>query len=84
MSFFLLLLLQLFFRNMPLNFKNHVRPAGIRDDHTNPQMSSIVLSSKHVSLSQRKRDSKLPKQLLRELPYNTINTVYAHGQFNNS
>ena len=31
-----------------------------------------------------KRDSKLCKQLLRELPYNGINIVYAHGQFNNS
>ena len=31
-----------------------------------------------------KRDSKLFKQLLRELPYNGINIVYAHGQFNNS
>ena len=73
-----------FFGNIPLNFKNYVRPAGIRDDHTNPQMSSIVLSSKHVSLWQRKRDSKLSKQLLRELPCNTTKIVYAHGQFNNS
>ena len=73
-----------FFGNIPLNFKNYVRPAGIRDDHTNPQMSSIVLSSKHVSLWQRKKDSKLYKQLIRVLPYNTINIVYAHGQFNNS
>ena len=31
-----------------------------------------------------KRDSKLSKQLLRELPYNGINIVYAHGQLNNS
>ena len=31
-----------------------------------------------------KRDSKLSKQLLRELTYNGINIVYAHGQFNNS
>ena len=31
-----------------------------------------------------KRDFKLSKQLLRELPYNIINIVYAHGQFNNS
>ena len=31
-----------------------------------------------------KRDSKLSKQLLRELPYNIIYIVYAHGQFNNS
>ena len=31
-----------------------------------------------------KRDSKLSKQLLRELPCNIINIVYAHGQFNNS
>ena len=31
-----------------------------------------------------KRDSKLFKQLLRELPYNGINIVYAHGQFINS
>ena len=30
-----------------------------------------------------KRDSKLTKQLFRELPYNGINIVYAHGQFNN-
>lgn len=30
-----------------------------------------------------KRDSKLSKQLLRELPYNIINIVHAHGQFNN-
>ena len=72
------------FGNIPLNFKNYVRPAGFRDDHTNPQMSSIVLSSKHVSLWQRKRDSKLSKQLLRELPYNIIYIVYVHGQFNNS
>ena len=82
--FCFIFLLQLFFGNIPLNFKNYVRPAGIRDDHTNPQMRSIVLSSKHVSLWQRKRDSKLSKLLLRELPYNTINIVYAHGQFNNN
>ena len=31
-----------------------------------------------------KKGSKLPKQLLQELPYNGINIVYAHGQFNNS
>ena len=31
-----------------------------------------------------KRDSKLFKQLLRELPYNGFNIVYAHGQFTNS
>ena len=31
-----------------------------------------------------KRVSKLSKQLLRELPYNIINIVYAHRQFNNS
>ena len=82
--FCFIFLLQLFFGNIPLNFKNYVRPAGIRDDHTNPQMRSIVLSSKHVSLWQRKRDSKLSKLLFRELPYNTINIVYAHGQFNNN
>ena len=28
-----------------------------------------------------KKDSKLFKQLLRELLYNVINIVYAHGQF---
>ena len=31
-----------------------------------------------------KRDSKLLKQLFRELPYNGINIVYEHEQFNNS
>ena len=31
-----------------------------------------------------KRDSKLSKQLLRKLPYNGINIVYAHGELNNS
>ena len=29
-----------------------------------------------------KRDSKLTKQLFRELPYNGINIVYTHGQLN--
>ena len=31
-----------------------------------------------------KRHLKLCKQLLRELPYNIFNIVYAPGQFNNS
>ena len=31
-----------------------------------------------------KRDSKLFKQLLSELPYNGINIVYAHGKFTNT
>ena len=31
-----------------------------------------------------KRDSKLSRHLLRELPYNIINIGYVHGQFNNS
>lgn len=30
-----------------------------------------------------KRGSRLFKQLLRELPYNGISIVYAHGQFDN-
>ena len=62
--FCFIFLLQLFFGNIPLNFKNYVRPAGIRDDHTNPQMRSIVLSSKHVSLWQRKRDSRSYNDIL--------------------
>ena len=31
-----------------------------------------------------KRESKLSKQLLRELPYNSINIMHAYGQLNNS
>ena len=31
-----------------------------------------------------KRDSKLFKQLLGELPYNCTNNIYVHGQFTNS
>ena len=41
----------------------------------------FLLDISHMTL---KRDSKLFKQLLRELPYNGINIVHAHGEFTNT
>ena len=59
-----------------------VRPARIRDDHTNPRSPrSFVFSSYTSHCGSEKRVNC--KHLVRELPYNIINIVYAHGQFNN-
>ena len=49
----------------------HVRPTGIRGDHASPQQSEAYFLV-NISHMTSKRDSKLFKQLLRELPYNGI------------
>ena len=43
-----------FVNNMPLNCINYNRPGWIRDDHTNPLISSNIFSSKHFSIWQQK------------------------------
>lgn len=44
-----------FLVNMQLNCNSNVRPTGIRDDHKNPQISSLAFSPKYFSLWQLKK-----------------------------
>ena len=56
----------------------------IRGDDTNPQISSIVFSSKHVSLWQRKEIANCLNSCSVNYLITLLNIVYDHGQFNNS
>ena len=48
--------------------------------HSEVQVSFLL----NISHMTSKRDSKLFKQLFRELPYNGINIVHARGEFTNT